>query len=758
MRKVTSINDDWFFTKEEQKNFPFDRGGEWERIGLPHTWNALDGQDGGADYYKGDGYYYKCLFVSSVIENRKYYLEIEAASAECTVFLNGQAVGDHKGGYSAFRFDITKYLCCGNNELAIVVCNSIKDDVYPQMADFTFYGGLYRGVKLIEVEETHFQLDYYGTEGISVWSKIEESGDAVLYLDGYVVDPKSGDTVRYLLTDGEGRGITEIYRDAENASARMKIPTPHLWQGVEDPYLYTVTAQIVRKNQVMDEVSIRHGFRSFYVDPQRGFFLNGVKTPLRGVSRHQDRLGKGNALTLADHREDAALIRQMGANSVRLAHYQHSREFYSLCDEYGFIVWAEIPFISRMNPDPKAHENCILQLRELIIQNFNHSSICFWGIANEITIGGSSAELEKNLRELDALAKRLDHTRLTTIAQVSPLAMDSPLNGITDLLAYNHYFGWYGGELTDNERWFDGFHEKYTDRAIGISEYGCEGIISYHNDSPRAGDYSEEYQALYHEHMLKLLENRDWIWGSYVWNAFDFGCDARDEGGVKGRNNKGLVTFDRKIKKDSFYLYRAYWSKCPTVHICGKRYYARGGEISLKVYTNCPKVTLYHDGEEIGCKSGERVLVFEGIKLHGGINRFSAVGEGVEDMAFFERTEELPEYFTLKDDGESRGVTNWFDGREAVLSSADMTFRKGFFSVRDTVRDLLSSEESAKVITDALSSLSGMALKSSMLMMMADQTVEELLTGDLAAAKLKGKAEFAIAMVNAELQKLRKPE
>ena len=511
----------------------------------------------------------------------------------------------------------------------------------------------------------------------------------------------------------------------------------------------------MRKNQVLDEVKVRHGFRSFFVDPQRGFYLNGELTPLRGVSRHQDRGGKGNALTLEDHREDAELIREVGANAVRLAHYQHSEDFYALCDEYGFVVWAEIPFISRMNPEPEAHGNCISQLTELIAQRYNHPSICFWGIANEITIGGDAEGLEENLRELDALVKRLDPTRLSTIAQVSMLPPDSPLNGITDTVAYNHYFGWYGGELGDNEKWFDGFHESYPERAIGISEYGCEGIISYHGDTPKMGDYSEEYQSVYHEHMLNLLETRPWIWGSYVWNAFDFGCDARDEGGVKGRNNKGLVTIDRKIKKDAFYLYKSYWSDESVLHICGKRYYARRDNASVKVYTNLPKVKLLLDGDLVGEKSGGRVLVFENIALHGGMNRITAVADGAEDVAFLERVDELPEHFTLREDTAEKGVTNWFEGRESS-DGGELTFREGYFSVRDTVGDLLQNEVAAKVITDVLSSVSGMALKSSMLMMMADQTVEGMLSGDLAAGRLGEKVDSVLGMVNAELQKIPK--
>lgn len=755
MRRVIDINDDWFFTKEKYGDFPHGIGEGGEKISLPHTWNGLDGQDGGADYYKGECYYLKSLYIPYICENRKYYLEFDAVASECTVFCNGEKIAEHAGGYSRFRVDIGGKLRCGKNVIAIIVNNAIKNSIYPQMADFTFYGGVYRGVKLIEVGKTHFELGYYGSDGVTAKSEILEDGGAVLSLESYTVGAECADTVRYTVCDREGETVAEVYASAEAPSVNIKLSEARLWRGVKDPYLYTVTAQIIRGNEVLDQVTVRHGIRSFYVDPQKGFYLNGELTPLRGVSRHQDRLGKGNALSLQDHREDAALIAELGANTVRLAHYQHAQEFYDLCDEYGFVVWAEIPFISRMSPEPEAHGNCISQLTELIIQCYNHPSVCFWGIANEITIGGASEQLENNLRELDALVKKLDPHRISTIAQVSMLPQESSLNGITDVVAYNHYFGWYGGALEDNERWFDGFHEKYPDRAIGISEYGCEGIIAYHGDEPKMGDYSEEYQALYHEHMLKLLERRPWIWGSYVWNAFDFGCDARDEGGVKGRNNKGLITFDRKIKKDAFYLYKAYWGSEPVLHVCGKRYYARTGEACIKVYTNLPAVRLLIDGRVVGEKGGDRVLVFDNIPLHGGVNCITAVGDGVEDSAWVTRVDTLPECFTLKADGEGKGVTNWFDGRE-MASAEEMTFRDSYFSVRDTVREVLENEVAARILTDVLSSVSGMALKSSMLMMMADQTVEGLLSGDLAAAKLGEDVGAVLATVNAELQRIPK--
>ena len=386
------------------------------------------------------------------------------------------------------------------------------------------------------------------------------------------------------------------------------MPDAKKWE-IDDPYLYTVTARLQRRNETFDEVNARVGVRSFSCDPEKGFIINGKETPLRGVSRHQDMLYKGNALSKEEHYHDAELIKELGANTIRLAHYQHNQYFYDACDELGFVIWAEIPFISVMNKDPEAHQNCISQMKELVIQNYNHPSICFWGISNEILIGGISEQLVENHKELNALVKELDPTRLTTIAHVSMTPIESPLHHITDVISYNHYFGWYGGKMEDNGPWMDNFHKVHPDLCVGMSEYGCEGIITYHGPNPACKDYSEEYQALYHEHMAKMLDERPWIWSSHVWNMFDFGCAARDEGGVAGRNNKGLVTMDRKTKKDSYYIYKAYWNKAPMVHICGRRYAQRAGETTeIRVYSNQPTVTLYLNGEKAEEKSAEKVL------------------------------------------------------------------------------------------------------------------------------------------------------
>lgn len=751
MRKEATINENWFFTKQKQKGALESTSG-WEKINLPHTWNAHDGQDGGADYYRGECLYQKEIDFSHVCPEKLYYIEFSAVASKCEVYVNGKEVCRHKGGYSKFRANITEQIKTGKNMISVIVDNSPQSDIYPQMADFTFYGGIHRGVKIIEVNKTHFDLDFYGGCGVQAYSVISDGGSAELHVKSYIKGYEQGDSVRYSLLDAQCREVCEVYTPAQDCETVIDIENVHLWQGVRDPYLYKIKAQIVRHNEVLDNVSIPHGFRSFYVDAEKGFFLNGESMPLRGVSRHGDKLGVGLALTPDDHIRDAELIREVGANAVRLAHYQHDEYFYELCDEYGFVVWAEIPFISKMNEDKSAHENCLSQMKELIYQNYNHPCICFWGISNEITIGGYPQGLVENLRELNCLVHELDKTRLSTMAQVSMLPIEDEQNNITDIIAYNHYFGWYAGKLSDNEEWLDTFHKKYPKTALGLSEYGCEGIVTYHTKNPRGGDYTEEYQALYHEHMLPVLKERDWIWGSFVWNMFDFGCDARDEGGVSGRNNKGLVSFDRAIKKDSFYICRAFWSDEPFLHICSKRYALRSGDsTAVKVYSNCDKVTLFVNGDEVESMSGKYVFEFYDVPLRCGNNTVTVRCGDLTDTTVIRRVDREPDSYILTE--EETGVANWFD----IVSDdpPELEFKKGYYSVKMTVREILDSPEAGDIFVSMLASVSGMKVKKTMLMMMmADQTLEGLILGSIGAAKSSEEIQKTMRQLNAALQKI----
>ena len=749
MRRKINLNDWWVFSKECNfipKKLPED----WEIVCLPHTWNADDGQDGGADYFRGACWYATELESPQREVNDRIYLEFDGANSVTTVYLNGSQVAYHEGGYSRFRVDVTDALEEEDNLLAVCVDNSERSNVYPQTADFTFYGGLYRDVNLIVAPRTHFELDYWGADGLTVSAKTDGS----VSLRAYVANAEEGDSVQFEILDAEGRTAAEGFTPAtSDCRMELTIPDVHLWQGVEDPYLYRLTARIVRRNEAVDEISTRFGVREFYVDPEKGFFLNGTSMPLRGVSRHQDRLGIGNALRKEDHEEDARLIRELGANTVRLAHYQHNQAFYDACDELGLIVWAEIPFISIMSRDPAAHENCRSQMQELVYQNFNHASICFWGISNEITIGGELPGLVDNLKDLNALVKSMDPTRLTTMAHVSMLPMDSEMNQITDVLSYNHYFGWYGGKMEQNEVWLDAFHEKYPDRPLGISEYGAEGIITYHNDDPKCRDYSEEYQAVYHEHMAEVIEKRPYLWATHVWNMFDFGCDARDEGGVKGRNNKGLVTFDRRIKKDSYYVYKAYWSSDPFVHLCGKRYAQRtADEITVKVYSNQPSVALTVNGVELETKQGGKVFVFEHVLLKDGWNTLIARSGSCTDSMTVEKVKEANPSYVLIDDDDGEYATNWFEGID--LSSTEMTFREGYYSVKDKIQDILDNEEAGTILISAIQSLMNMKLGKNMMRMMGQKTMEEM--AGMMGSQVGEKGKGAMAYLNQELQKIKK--
>ncbi|MCD7746162.1 MAG: glycoside hydrolase family 2 protein [Lachnospiraceae bacterium] len=681
MRNIINMNADWQFIQEDT-GLPEQLPKDWQRVDLPHTWNAVDGMDGNGSYDRGN-YWYAKAFETPVqpLKGGRTYVEVLAAGQQATVYVNGTEVICHEGGYSAFRADVTG-LCKekGENLLVIACSNEYKDSVYPQSADFTFYGGLYRGVNLISVPETHFNLDYYGGPGLMVTPKPCEGscGGAIFDMESWETNPDENFTVLYSIKDADGCEVASAVRPAENTKVTVYVPDVKMWD-MEHPYLYTVTATLQRRNEAYDEVSARVGVRSFSVDPDKGFIINGKETPLRGVSRHQDLIYKGNALTKEEHYRDAELIKELGANTIRLAHYQHNQYFYDACDELGFAVWAEIPFISVFNKDPAAHQNCISQMKELIVQNYNHPSIMFWGVSNEILIGGISEQLVENHKELNALCHQMDPTRLTTIAHVSMTPVESPIHRITDIESYNHYFGWYGGRMEDNGPWLDNFHKAHPEICLGLSEYGCEGIITYHGPNPACKDYSEEYQALYHEHMAKVLDERPWIWSSHVWNMFDFGCAARNEGGVAGRNNKGLMTMDRKTKKDSYYIYQAYWTTKPMVHICGRRYAQRAGETTeIRVYSNQPTVALYLNGKLLEEKSAQKVFVFEAA-LTEGFNTVLAVAGDVKDSITLEKVEKEPSIYVLPEVNErNEGVANWFQMAGDLDLTAPMEFPEGF--------------------------------------------------------------------------------
>ncbi len=702
MRNVINLNSDWRFIQEDA-GLPQNLPENWQQIDLPHTWNAIDGMDGNGDYDRGN-YWYAKTFVTPTqpLSGGRVYVEVLAAGQQASVYVNGEKVTYHEGGYSTFRADITDLCKQGEENLLVIECsNEYKDSVYPQSADFTFYGGLYRGVNLISVPDAHFDLDYYGGSGLKVTPKPCDCGGATFELETWVKNADENFTVMYAIADADGKEVASAVRPADDTKVTVYVPDVTKWD-IDNPYLYTATAILQRRNEEYDEVSARVGVRSFSVDPNKGFIINGVETPLRGVSRHQDIIYKGNALSKEEHYHDAELIKELGANTIRLAHYQHNQYFYDACDELGFAIWAEIPFISVFNKDPAAHQNCISQMKELIVQNYNHPSIMFWGVSNEILIGGISEQLVENHKELNELCHQMDPTRLTTIAHVTMTPVESPMHGITDVESYNHYFGWYGGKMEDNGPWLDHFHEVHPDICLGMSEYGCEGIITYHGPEPACKDYSEEYQALYHEHLAKVFDERPWIWSTHVWNMFDFGCAARNEGGVAGRNNKGLMTMDRKTKKDSYYAYQAYWTTKPMVHVCGRRYAQRAGETTeIRVYSNQPSVALYLNGSLVEEKSAEKVFVFT-VSLAEGFNTVLAVAGDVKDSITLEKVAEEPSIYVLPEVSERKeGVANWFELAGDLDLESPMEFPEGKYSIKDTFEELANCPEALDVASEA---------------------------------------------------------
>lgn len=638
MREITKIMKGWEFTGPD---------GTTTTVDLPHTWNARDGQDGGNDYWRGTCIY-RTHFAAPQFNTASHqvWIQFDGVNASAHVVLNGSPVCNHDGGYSTFRANITELLR-DENELTVEVDNSKNDRVYPQKADFTFYGGIYRDVSLMVVSKNHFTLDYFGGPGIRITPTVQGSDASVQVTTWH---------------DGEGEVSIELLDAAGNTVATGKGPditltifNAHLWNGVKDPYLYSCKARLVVNGTVEDETTTRFGVRSFKVDPKKGFFLNGKSYPLHGVSRHQDRKGLGNAITREMHDEDMALIKEIGANTIRLAHYQHDQYFYDLCDEVGMVVWAEIPYISEHMPNGR--ENTISQMKELIIQNYNHPCIVCWGVSNEITISTKDKkDMLDNHRQLNDLCHEMDKTRLTTLACY---AMCGPFNRsahITDMVSWNLYLGWYVPGFILNDLWMGFFHLCFPNRPFGYSEYGAEGMPNLHSTHPHRGDHTEEYQAKYHEYMLRCFKRHPWMWATHVWNMFDFAADARDQGGEPGMNHKGLVTFDRKTKKDSFYLYKAWWSDEAFVHICSKRFVERtGSTATVKVYSNQSTVALYVNGNKVGEQTGEHVFTFK-VPLNGELHIQAVAGDRTDESVIRHVDTPNPEYKLHKTKSKS---ANW---------------------------------------------------------------------------------------------------
>jgi beta-galactosidase len=642
------LNAQWKFTREDAAGASrIDcNDSYWEKVSLPHTWNARDGQDGGGDYYRGTGWYRRSLTLESADKGKSIFLRFDGAASATEVYVNGTLAGKHKGNYGAFCFEVTSLVRVGGtNIIAVRVSNAKDSTISPLRGDFTVYGGIYRSVHLLVLDNLSVSPLDDASPGVYVQqSKVDKT---VADLD-VTVKLRNGSTVqktplvRCIVQDRNGKIVQKAETSAAlapqsegDATVKLSISTPHLWNGRTDPYLYQVVVEVADGKRVADRVRQPLGIRFFSVDPDKGFFLNGVPYRLHGVNRHQDRENMGSAITSKEHQEDFTLINEIGANAIRLAHYQHAQEFYDLCDTGGMVVWAELALVDDIHPNTEFAQICRQQLRELIKQNFNHPSICFWSMENELVPDSNPELYAAFVKDLHALAKQLDPTRLTTVASRSKYDLSSGMNSATDVIAFNVYRGWYEGKPEDFGAYADKLHQRFPQTRFAISEYGAGGSIHQHEvpavkPAPRGPWHPEEWQSTLHEITWKAMDERPYLWGTFIWNMFDFGSDGRAEGDRNGRNDKGLVSFDRMIRKDAFFWYKANWNPDPMVHITSKRYTPRpAGVTDLKVYSNCESVELFLDGISLGPKkSADKIFLWTDIELMKGERHIAAIGVG----------------------------------------------------------------------------------------------------------------------------------
>lgn len=747
MRKIILLNENWLFAKE---------GEGVSEVTLPHTFNDKDGQDG-VSMWRGAGRYEKRLLLSREELQHFLYLEIGAASLVSRVFVNGQLAAESRLPFSMYRVFLNPWVREGENTLVIETDNSEYPNVYPRMADFSFYGGVYRDVSLIISDAVHFDYMDKSRDGIFVTTR-RKSGDLwEVKAKGTVINEGEAisGTVCVKLSDRDTAISARMDLELKDAAAfelTLEVASPRLWQGTSDPHLYTVDVQVLAGETVLDEREIETGFREIEITPDQGLFINGKHMKLRGVARHQDFGGVGNAITKAHMDTDMALIRELGANSVRLSHYQHDDYFYTLCDREGILVWAEVPFISVPFTGEEAMKNIEGQMECLIKQCKNHPCIYCWGVQNEITIAGESEEVYQKVERLEKFTKALDPERYTAEANVYSVDNKSPLNRLADIVGYNLYYGWYYKDIQDLQVRLDQFHEECPDIPLLVTEYGVDTNPGLHTYEPCVKDYTEEYQLLFCDNAIRAFEERDFFVGSYVWNMADFGSANRDEGGKTGLNQKGLITIDRKLKKDAFYLYKAYWSSERFVKLASSRFVNRHREENdIVVLSNAEKLSLYVNGTLVReTEQVQPMTRFEAVRLRMGENEIlvRAVdedGNSYEDAMVLKRTEQPDSSYVLPEKTGSR-VANWFEGID-FSDVAEIELDDTCYSTRDKVGVLLKNELTKAVLVKYF----GKMLEDPRASMMENMTID-------AMSKLKnlGMPQGMVAVLNRELNVIKK--
>lgn len=711
MMQINPLNDDWTFAKHNDPSFATQSIPEGQSVKLPHTWNQADGQGGSESYYRGKCWYQRKLTISEEDLTKRLYLEFGAAGNIGQVYINGSLSGESRCGYAMFRVALNPYLKAGENLIAVLVDNSYDNEVLPLLADFTFYGGLYREVNLLVMGDIHFDVMDNGRDGVYLAQRKTSETSFELTVHGQVVNESQvlhEGEVLLQLKDQEGQAVFEakaplMLDGVSKFEFRNVIDSPILWNGIINPYLYTAAISVISDGQVRDTRNIAIGFRTIEATAEQGLILNGKPVKLNGVCRHQDYGNIGNAITKTHMDEDMAMIREIGANSVRLAHYQHDDYFYSLCDRYGLLVWAEIPYISiPSTKDPENH-NAVEQLERLIKQAYNHCSIYCWGVQNEITIAVETEHTHNTIKKLAALAKQLDPNRLTAQANINGVEDDSVINTYTDIVGYNLYYGWYYGEIKELGERFDAFHHTNPNTPLILSEYGVDTNPKFHSYEPKVQDYTEEYQLLFHHNALESINSRPFVQGGYVWNMFDFGSANRREGGETGKNLKGLVTIDRKLKKDAFYLYKAYWSQEPFVYLAGRRFVNRHQEMNdIVILTNLPRVKVYKNSVFlVEIESHETMKILKNVALAHGehhlmVEGFDGHGNVCTDEMTLRRVSERDSGYVLENTKKVFNVVNWFEKFDLTNAEAS-PLKEGYYSTFDTI-EVLYRNEAAKAV------------------------------------------------------------
>lgn len=633
-----SINEHWKFAKGDMDFSILNQQAAWTDITLPHTWNGQDGQDGGDNYYRGTGWYMHDFLIDENDRGKCIYLRFGAANYFTEVYLNGVSVGTHSGGYTAFTFDITPFVRYGvSNQLAVKVSNAEGLSIPPLSADFTFFGGLIRGVELIKKNKVHITAEDYGSDGVYIRQDKVTNDEATLSFTAKVRNTETKARkviVSFLIKEQDGK-VLEKHKQEVTIEADATMPVtgilrvhhPHLWNGKKDPYLYTTEVQVKIGSKITDNYVCPLGIRYYSIDPDKGFILNGHSYPLRGVSLHEERKDKGNAVSDTERKEDIDRIVAMGSNYIRLSHYQHGDFTYRYLDSLGIICWTETPVINKIKDTEEFAVNCENGLKSLIRQLYNHPSIVVWGVSNEINYrkGPNPVPLIERLNRLVHLE---DPTRPSTLAA---MFSERPTNFITDVYSNNRYDGWYYNTVEKIGTFADKLHQKYPQRCIGFSEYGAGAHPYHHQEGKGKPDvdghwHPEGYQTYFHEGYLKAIQQRPYLWSTSVWAAYDFASDSRNEGNQPGINDKGLITHDRQIKKDAYYFYKVNWNSEPMVYICERRFVNRTQpETTLKLYSNCERVIFKLNGKEIPLKKGENhIYLSEKVILKPGVNHAEA--------------------------------------------------------------------------------------------------------------------------------------